>query len=197
MADTVRTIAELQTLLADNTTGDISPQDLRDFMETFRHDHGEISLTTPVETSLASDNSWTKVAGTTAVTTGSLMRMDDDSGTNNRLRYTGTTTRILHIAVSISMFGPTSGQNYQFAIIKNALLSTTVDPNDTIDDPASAASVIQRRITASAEVGATALHAFITVEPNDYIELFTRNIDTSANITVQTMNFVAIGMPYG
>jgi hypothetical protein len=34
MADTQRTRAALQTLLADNVTGDISPQDLRDFLVT-------------------------------------------------------------------------------------------------------------------------------------------------------------------
>lgn len=32
MADTVRTLSALQTLLADNTTQGISPQDLRDFL---------------------------------------------------------------------------------------------------------------------------------------------------------------------
>lgn len=32
MADTIRTISALQTLLADNATGDISPQDLRDML---------------------------------------------------------------------------------------------------------------------------------------------------------------------
>lgn len=32
MADTVRSLSALQTLLADNTSGDISPQDLRDFL---------------------------------------------------------------------------------------------------------------------------------------------------------------------
>ena len=32
MADTLRTIAALQTLLADNTSGNISPQDLRDML---------------------------------------------------------------------------------------------------------------------------------------------------------------------
>ena len=35
MADTSRTLAELQTLLADNSSGAISPQDLRDFLETY------------------------------------------------------------------------------------------------------------------------------------------------------------------
>jgi hypothetical protein len=32
MPDTIRNEAALQTLFADNTTGDISPQDLRDFL---------------------------------------------------------------------------------------------------------------------------------------------------------------------
>lgn len=32
MSDTVRTLSALQTLLADNTSGQISPQDLRDFL---------------------------------------------------------------------------------------------------------------------------------------------------------------------
>lgn len=34
MADTVRLIAALKTLLADNTTGAISPQDVRDMLES-------------------------------------------------------------------------------------------------------------------------------------------------------------------
>ena len=32
MADTIRLIAALQSIFADNATGDISPQDLRDFL---------------------------------------------------------------------------------------------------------------------------------------------------------------------
>ena len=35
MADTARTLAELQALLADNSSGAISPQDLRDFLQTY------------------------------------------------------------------------------------------------------------------------------------------------------------------
>lgn len=34
MVDTPRTLAEVKALLADNTTGDISPQDLRDLVES-------------------------------------------------------------------------------------------------------------------------------------------------------------------
>lgn len=44
MADTARTTAALLALLADNSTGDISAQDLRDMLATLL-DHGEQSLT--------------------------------------------------------------------------------------------------------------------------------------------------------
>ena len=43
MADTARTTADLLGLLADNTTGDISPQDLRDVIVS-QMDHGAIFL---------------------------------------------------------------------------------------------------------------------------------------------------------
>jgi hypothetical protein len=36
MSDTIRTLAALQTLLANNTSHDISPQDLRDFLVSVR-----------------------------------------------------------------------------------------------------------------------------------------------------------------
>ena len=192
MADTVRTIAELQTLLADSTTGSISAQDLRDFMETFRHDHGEISITGPVETVVSTTSDWVKVLGTTALSSGTQMRMDDASGTSNRLRYTGTTPRILHIAVSVSMTCASNNQVLELAVVKNGL----VDAADIIDTN-SAASRIQRKVGTGSDVGATALHAFIPVVTNDYIELFGRNITSTANFTIETMNFVAIGMPYG
>lgn len=37
MPDTIRTLSALQTLLADNTSGAISPQDARDFLVTALH----------------------------------------------------------------------------------------------------------------------------------------------------------------
>lgn len=46
MADTARTVAALQTLLANNVTGDISPQDLRDFLVTSLGVFGGIGIPT-------------------------------------------------------------------------------------------------------------------------------------------------------
>lgn len=54
MADTVRTLAALQTLLADNTTGDISAQDVRDML---------VSLFTPQFVGCQLTKSGTQVLG--------------------------------------------------------------------------------------------------------------------------------------
>jgi len=42
MADTSRTLAALQALLPDNTSGDVSPQDLRDFLLSVLSGYGTI-----------------------------------------------------------------------------------------------------------------------------------------------------------
>lgn len=48
MADTKRTLPELQALLADNTAGDISPQDLRDMLVSIMGVYGSIVITAGV-----------------------------------------------------------------------------------------------------------------------------------------------------
>ena len=61
MADTIRAISSLQALLADNTTGDISPQDLRDMLVSLGNMYQE-QYTTGWEDMVAPMNS-VKLAG--------------------------------------------------------------------------------------------------------------------------------------
>ena len=64
MADTVRTRTALLALLANNTTGDISPQDLRDFMvSTFG---GRAIRTVTGDATLTTDDSFVLVDGLAA-----------------------------------------------------------------------------------------------------------------------------------
>lgn len=72
MADTRRTIAELLALLADNTTGDISPQDMRDVLVSLGstllalEDPGWEDLTAPLTTvkvAGANQPTWTAFLG--------------------------------------------------------------------------------------------------------------------------------------
>ncbi len=45
MADTIRTISALQTILADNATGDISPQDVRDMLVSLANAYQQLYTT--------------------------------------------------------------------------------------------------------------------------------------------------------
>lgn len=66
MADTVRTLSALQAILADNTSGNISPQDLRDMLVSTKGGHGyypdnatiatPIDITSGVRAAFTSDN---------------------------------------------------------------------------------------------------------------------------------------------
>lgn len=81
MADTVRTLTALQALLADNTSGDISPQDARDHLITSRLFSGA----RPVD----GDFSWVNQGSATITTAfdGTLVLTSPaDTGTNLRCR---------------------------------------------------------------------------------------------------------------
>ena len=61
MADTIRTIQELNQQFADNTTGDIAAQDIRDLMASMMI-HSEILRDTPLTATVGTD--WTVMPAT-------------------------------------------------------------------------------------------------------------------------------------
>lgn len=63
MADAARTLAALQALLADNTTGDASPQDIRDFLLSVLSGYGTISTISSLNTQGSITTAAAKVTG--------------------------------------------------------------------------------------------------------------------------------------
>ncbi len=177
MAETQRTLAALRTLLADNTTNQISAQDLRDMMETLRAGHGEISITSTAETTITSQDTFVDVAGTFSLS-------DDayhfDMNTNGQLRYTGPTNRVLHIAITASF---TSASN-------NRIIRVAAGKNGTEIAPSEA----KRFIATGADLGSTAVHSLLHVSTNDYITLMVANGTATSNFTMQTVSLFAMAM---
>ena len=180
MAETMRSISELQTLLADNTVGAISPLDLRDaVVATVVPGHGEIYITTPAATVLSDTTTWVDVAGTYALTANA---MNWDMNTNGQLRYIGAAQRAVHLAASCSFTVAGSNDVIEVELAKNSVNI--------------AASRIQRKVGTGSDVGSTALHGFTTVVTNDYITLEVRNITASDDVTFQTLNLFCMDMPH-
>lgn len=179
MADTQRSLSDLQTLFADNITRAISEQDLRDFLVSVRPPHGTMYMTTPAETVITGAGTWTKAAGTSTLLLGTNYSMP----ANNRLQYDGVPDRHTHVAVTIAFTVTTGSQELQFRIVKNG---QTTD-NDAV------ASTVATKLGGS-DVASTALHYDVTMSTGDYLELYVNNATSAANMTVQYMYFFALGV---
>ncbi len=102
------------------------------------------------------------------------------TGTNNKLTYTGATTRFFHIALSYSFTPSTNGQTYVFGVAKNGVIQDS--------------SKLLIRTGTSADHQSSAMHVFLSLAQNDYLEFYVGNIGGTAVLTIKSFNFVAIGM---
>ena len=177
MVETLRTIAEMQVLLADNATKQISAQDLRDLMATLRSGHGEITITTAAETTIVTKDVFVDVAGTFAL---SANAHNFDMNSNGQLRYTGPSKRILHVACTASF---TSAGN-------NKIIRLAAGKNGTVI----AESEAKRFMATGADLGSTAVHTMIDVANGDYITLMVANGSSTSNFTMETVALFAMGM---
>jgi len=178
MADTQRTIAELKALLADNCAGEISPQDLRDLVETFDTSAGMYYITTPAVTDLGSPLSpgdYTKVLGTTTAI--ALKRF---THSNNRLTYTGAATVNVLVQVVTSVRCQFGGREIGMKVAKNGVV---VDHSEILRD------------TGNNTLGAVSTMAMVTLANGDYIEVFTANNDDDKDVTYEKMVVRAVGLP--
>lgn len=179
MVDTQRSLSAIQTLFADNSAGAISPQDLRDGVETLRPGHGEIYVSSTAATSFTDTTSFGMAAGTYTFTAGYNWAMD----TNGQLKYTGAATRAVHIASTISMISGNNNQVVNWAVAKNGTVLT--------------ASITSRKIGTGADVGSTAVHGFTTVSTNDYLTTVVRNTSWTGaeTVTANFLNLFVMDMP--
>lgn len=177
MSETQRTLTALLTILADNTTGQISPEDVRDIVETLRSGHAEIFVSSAAESTIDSQNVYVKAAGTTTLSANSH---NWSMPTDNRLTYGGTVARVVHIAASVSMTSAGNNKIAKLAIAKNG---TVLE-----------ASEVQRFVSTGADVGSTALHAFTSVNPTDYLEVWIANGTDAVNMTLTTFNLFVMDM---
>jgi hypothetical protein len=176
MVDTVRTVAALQALLANNTTGDISAQDLRDFLVSASPPHGTMYRNVASATTISVIGTYYKMAGTT--TAGNLK--DFDMPVDGRLRYTGAAAKHCHIVISVSF---TVAGNNDVVGLKCAKNGTVMDE-----------SVQRRFVGTGTDIGSTAVHADAMLSTNDYLELWVANETATENITVDELYFFVMGM---
>ena len=134
--------------------------------------NGGFSITTSAETTISTVDTPVKAAGTTA--TFLLSNFDDNGGTDNRLRYTGTETKTFRVDCTVSMTAASNNQNIGLYIAENG----TVIAN----------SEVRRFVSGGTDVGAASVSTLVSLATNDFIELWVENQTSTANMTVELCN---------
>jgi hypothetical protein len=174
MADTARTLTEILTLMADNTTGAISPQDIRDMIVSIAAANGRLSIGSSAATTIAVAGTYYKAAGTT--TPGGDSN-DVTEATTNRLTYTGVPTRHMEIIVSATVSAVGTDQIVGMKIYHNGA-----------EIPSSLARTI---IKASGNAVSITSHADVHMATNDYLEIFVTNESSTGAVTIEQYYFSA------
>lgn len=175
---TQRTISEVLANLPDNTSGQIAPEDVRDIVATLLSGFAEERLTSSVETSIGTVNTYVKLAGTTLLDKNSTYWSSPQS---NRLQYSGPAKRGVNCQATLSITTASNNKTIKVAVAKNGVV---------IED-----SAIRRFVATGSDEGAVALFAFDEVINGDYFEVWVANETDSTNITATSLNFAVIDFP--
>lgn len=169
MADTQRSLADNLLRLADNTTRQISPQDLRDLLVSALGGYGEVYTTGGTGTQ-ALTSSPTLINQIT--TNGDSSNVVPDQA-NNRL--TISTAAVYQITANISWTSDSVSDVFTFEIKKN-------------DASMIAGQKVLQRCVAANEPNSITIGGQESLAAADYIQLFA-SCDASKNLLVKELNF--------
>lgn len=178
MADTVRSLAAILALFANNTAGDISAQDLRDFAVSTSPPHGQIYCSTSAATAITTGGTYYKLAGTTSLASPADLF---DMPANNRLRYTGTTSITARISFHAG-FSASVSETVSFKLLHSAdgLVAASLASNNT-----STGTDVFRTVSGA---------AMVTMTQDQYIELHATTVGSSKTVTAFPFSIVAQGL---
>ena len=169
---TRRTKSELLSIFANNTTGEITPTDIRDFVESVTPSHGSIYMVTPQATTIAVPGTYYKASGLTMLSD-QTVHYEFDMPDHNRLRWTGAGSVHVDIRGTVSMTSSGSNVDVGIKLAKNGVV---------LDH-----SEITRKIGTGADKGAAPIEGDCELNTGDYVEVFVTNFDGSDTITLNTL----------
>lgn len=182
MADTQRSISDIITLAADNTTGAISAQDLRDIIKTLQPRYAAMYITSAAATTISVAGTYYKAAGTTTATN---LHADFTMPASNRLQYNGAANIHAHVAVTADFTGGN-------AKVIGARVAIGGDATGT---DAVASTTRHKTNTAGTDILSTALHFDTMMSTGNYLELWITNETDTTAVTIENMYFFIVTMP--
>lgn len=131
---------------------------------------GNLYVSTPIATSFSAINTPTKILGTT--TSVDLFRVTDPS--SNNLTYAGSKTKRFLVICALSMTSGGTNKTYSFYIAKNGVILPE--------------SRQLRKTSTVTDMSPITLSCTVSLNTNDYIEVWGENNTDAISMTVQTLN---------
>lgn len=182
MADTPRTLAQLLALAPDNTSGLISPQDLRDMLVSLYPSRGQFELATggATATTFSGANVYTSVKGTTQIDTTVCTTCVTMPG-NGQLAFTKAVEQVALVNATLEVLPSANNQRYTFTFAVNgtpkANLAYTAYYGNLGGNPA-----------------AVFLSGLVRIAAGDVLSVVVRNDTDTHALTAQTFTVSAIGV---
>lgn len=122
MAQTPKSLADLLVALADNTTGQITPEDIRDMLVSLYPSRGQIQLASggAVTTNFVSSGTYVKVAGTTELDV-DVSNGNCDMPANGAIRWQKAADQVLLANATLEVLPGANNKRYTFTFAKNGI----------------------------------------------------------------------------
>jgi hypothetical protein len=172
---TQRTKAQIDTLFADNSSGAISPADLRDFVESAKPSRGAL-LFAASDTLCEVAGEFVKLANITTLDVSNRFSMPTD----NRLQYDGAASVRAEVLAVLSGILVGSDSDLQAAIAKNG---TVIE------------ETIQWASVSSGQRAQLIIQADVAIATGDYLEIFVAVVDAEdvpENVSIANGRLTAI-----
>ena len=194
MADTSRTVSDMASNLFQDSqaAGSITPQDLRDFLETCQTKQGSNHVSTAAATTIAgaANVSPSSLTNMVAVETGGTFTLSTaptanefDMNTDGQLRYTGTPTTNVFFTASVMLEIVTSGVDLELVM--------AVTKGGTIVTGAKTGGFCPRVTTNSVPMSVS---GFTSMATNDYLNIFVGNVDSTVNVVARMAQLTAFSL---
>ncbi len=178
MAETPKVLSALLAQLPDNTTGLISPEDIRDAVVSLFPSRGQLDLTATAATTFALTNTWYKLAGTTALDA-TLGQDGFAQASDNELRATKAVNQVLLVTANVELVCASNNKTFGITFAKNGVAITGIHVSAVLSD--------------SGKGYGFSITGLLPTSQNDTISVFVRNETDTTAVTATSLTLSAVG----
>lgn len=178
MAETPKVLSALLAQLPDNTTGLISPEDIRDVVVSLFPSRGQLDLTATAATTFALTDTWYKLAGTTALDA-TLGQDGFSQAANNELRATKAVNQVLLITANVELLCGSNNKTFGLTFAKNGTAITGIH--------------VSALLANSNKGYGFSITALLPTAANDTISVYVRNETDTTSVTATSLTLSAVG----